>query len=228
MIRSEFQNVLVIMAHPDDAELGAGGSIARWAADGAVVRTVIVTNGDKGSKEDIPPHRVAEIREAEQLAASKVLGVKETIFLRHRDGDLEDTEALRNQFAFLIRHLKPDTVVTHDPWRLHYQHPDHQAIGHATFKAVIYARDQHFLPELTYAGIGPHHTNVLLYTSANEPNFYVDITGTIDKKIRAVTRHKSQLPPWRGTEKRSRERSREFGRRVGLAYAEGFAITRMR
>ncbi len=119
MIRSEFKNILVFVAHHDDAELGSGGSIARWIADGAVVRAVICTNGDKGTKHDIPPYKLTETREREQLAASKALGVKETLFLRHRDGELEDTRAFRNQIAFLIRHLKPDTVVTHDPWLNH-------------------------------------------------------------------------------------------------------------
>ena len=123
------------------------------------MRTVVCTNGDKGTKDDISPFDLAKIREAEQLEASRILGVKETIFLRHRDGELEDTREFRNQIAFLIRHFKPDTILTHDPWRTHYQHPDHQAIGHATFKAVVYARDHHFLPELTYAGIKAHHTN---------------------------------------------------------------------
>ena len=77
MSRSEFNNVLVFVAHHDDAELGAGGSIARWVEDGATVRTVICTNGDKGTKHDIPPYELTAIREKEQLAASKCLGVKE-------------------------------------------------------------------------------------------------------------------------------------------------------
>jgi len=140
LIRSEFSNVLVVVAHPDDAELGAGGSMARWVEDGAAVRTVVCTNGDKGTKEDLSPFRLAETREAEQLAASKALGVKETLFLRHRDGELEDTRAFRNQIAFLIRHFRPDTVVTHDPWRPHYQHPDHQAVGHGLRAGIIEVR----------------------------------------------------------------------------------------
>ncbi|MFP6869917.1 MAG: PIG-L deacetylase family protein [Nitrospinota bacterium] len=228
MIRSEFKNVLVFMAHHDDAELGAGGSIARWVENGAVVRTVICTNGDKGTKNNIPPYKLTETREKEQLAASKALGVKETLFLRHRDGELEDTRAFRNQLAFIIRHFKPDTLVAHDPWLPHYSHPDHQAVGHAAFKGVIYARDHHFLPELTYAGIEAHHTNTLIYTRSTEPNYFIDISGTIQKKIRAIKAHKSQIHNPRSTEKRVRIRAVEAGRLAGLPMAETFTIKRMR
>jgi LmbE family N-acetylglucosaminyl deacetylase len=216
------------MAHHDDAELGAGGSIARWVADGATVHTVICTNGDKGTKKDIPPYKLTETREKEQLAASKALGVKETIFLRHRDGELEDTRAFRNQLAFLIRHIKPDTVVVHDPWLPHYSHPDHQAVGHATFKGIIYARDHHFLPEMTWAGIKAHHTNVLLYTRSENPNFYVDISETIGKKIKAINAHKSQIHNPRAMEKRVRIRAMERGLTGGHPMAEDFMIKRMR
>ncbi|MFC1491202.1 PIG-L deacetylase family protein [Nitrospinota bacterium] len=228
MIRSEFNNILVVVAHHDDAELGVGGSIARWVEDGAVVRTVICTNGDKGTKNNIPPYKLTETREKEQLAASKVLGVKETIFLRHRDGELEDERAFRNQMAFLIRHIKPDTVVTHDPWLVHYSHPDHQAVGNATFKGIIYARDHHFLPELTYADIGPHHTNTLIYSRSDVSNFFVEISGTIGKKVKAIKAHKSQIHNPRGMEKRVRVRAVEAGREVGLPMVERFTIRRMR
>lgn len=217
-----------MVAHHDDAELGAGGSIARWTEDGAVVRTIVCTNGDKGTKKDIPPYKLTETREKEQLAASKALGVKETIFLRHRDGELEDTRAFRNQIAFLIRHIKPDTIVTHDPWLVHYSHPDHQAVGHATFKGIIYARDHHFLPELTYAGIGAHHTNALIYTRSDNPNFFVDISGTIEKKTKSINAHKSQIHDPRAAEKRVRIRAIEAGDAAGLPMAEKFTIKRMR
>ncbi len=225
---TEFREVLVIIAHPDDAELSAGGSIARWAREGATVRTVVCTNGDKGTKDDVSPFDLAKTREAEQLEASRILGVRETLFLRHRDGELEDTRAFRNQIAFLIRHFKPDTILTHDPWRTHYQHPDHQAIGHATFKAVIYARDQHFLPELGYAGIDAHHTNNLLYLNSREPNFFVDITDTFDAKMRAICAHKCQIKNPEQMEKRMRERLEDAGRQAGFAVAEPFTIARMR
>ena len=228
MNRAEFQEVLVIVAHPDDAELSAGGSIARWTGEGAVARTVVCTNGDKGTKEDVSPFDLAKTREAEQLEASGILGVRETLFLRHRDGELEDTRAFRNQLAFLIRHFKPDAVLTHDPWRTHYQHPDHQAIGHAVFKAVVYARDHHFLPELSCAGIGAHHTNSLLYLNALNPNFFVDVSATFEKKMRAIRAHKCQIKDPEGMEKRMRQRLEDAGRLAGLPMAEPFVITRMR
>jgi len=103
-----------------------------------------------------------------------------------------------------------------------------QAVGHAAFKGVIYARDHHFLPELTYAGIEAHHTNNLIYTRSDEPNFFVDISGTIGKKIKSINAHKSQIHNPRETERRVRIRAEEAGAVVGLPMAENFTIKRLR
>ncbi|MED5578828.1 MAG: PIG-L deacetylase family protein [Nitrospinota bacterium] len=227
MNNKEFKNVLIIMAHPDDAELGVGGSIAKWVREGTVVRTIICTNGDKGTKEDFSTHEIAEIREKEQIKASDILGVKETLFLRNRDGELEDTKAFRNQIAFLIRHFQPDTIVTHDPWRPHYQHPDHQAVGHATFKGMIYARDYHFLPELTFAGIKAHHTTNILYTGSTDPSFFVDITETIEIKIESIKCHVSQVGEQYNAKERHYKRAKENGSKGGYKLAEAFTIKTM-
>tara|TARA_A100001037_G_C15139507_1_gene632933 strand:- start:1769 stop:2455 length:687 start_codon:yes stop_codon:yes gene_type:complete len=223
----EFKNILIIMAHPDDAELGSGGSIARWISEGATVRTIICTNGDKGTKEDYSTHEIAKIREKEQLEASAILGVQETLFLRNRDGELEDSRAFRNQIAFLIRHFQPDTIVTHDPWRPHYQHPDHQAVGHATFKGLIYARDHHFLPELTYANINAHHTDNILYTGSTDPNFFVDISETIETKIQSIKCHVSQIGEQYNAKERHYKRAEENGKKGGYKLAEAFTIKTM-
>ncbi|MFQ5894697.1 MAG: PIG-L deacetylase family protein [Nitrospinota bacterium] len=227
--RVEFRSILVVVAHPDDVELGAGGSVAKWCAGGAAVRLVVATNGDKGTKDlSLSPHRLAEMREAEQRRAAETLGVREVIFLRHRDGELEDTGVFRHQVAFLIRHYRPDTLLTHDPFRRDYSHPDHRAVGHGAFKAIISARDHHFLPELTHVGIGPHHVSNLLYMQSERPDFFVDIRDTIDRKLEAVGAHESQVHEPERMRARVLERASEWGRQGGLELAEGFALIQMR
>ncbi|RJQ39326.1 MAG: PIG-L family deacetylase, partial [Nitrospiraceae bacterium] len=136
------ERIMVIMAHPDDTEMGCGGTVAKWIKEGHEVRYVVCTNGDKGTKDrELSSHRLAEIREYEQLKAAEVLGVKNVIFLRHRDGELEVTQAFRSELALLIRQYKPHIIVTHDPWRPYLLHPDHRAVGFTTTDAVIAARD---------------------------------------------------------------------------------------
>ena len=140
--------VLVIAAHPDDPEFGAGGTLAKWALAGKEIRYVLLTSGDKGSKDPlIRPGQLATQREAEQRAAAEAIGVKEVIFLRHADGVLEYNLELRRQLTHIIRKQKPHIVVAIDPWR-HYQlHPDHRAAGYAALDAVWSAREWHIFGE---------------------------------------------------------------------------------
>ena len=121
-------------ANADDPECGCGGTIAKWAAAGKAVRYLLLTSGDKGSKDrNLRPEQLAAKRETEQRAAADALGVKEVIFLRHPDGLLENSLGLRREVAGYIRNLKPHIVAAIDPWR-HYQlHPDHRAAGLAAF-----------------------------------------------------------------------------------------------
>lgn len=128
----EPQRALVIGAHPDDAEFGAGGTSAKLAAQGWEVTFIIVTNGNKGSHDPaMTTYRLSEARELEQRAAAAVLGVKQVIFLRNNDGEIEPTVALRAEIALYIRHFKPNYVFTHDPWKQYMFHPDHRTVGFA-------------------------------------------------------------------------------------------------
>ena len=126
------ERVMLIAAHPDDPEFGCGGTIAKWAQAGKAITYVLLTSGDKGSKDpNIHPGQLATQREAEQRAAAQVLGVQQVIFLRHPDGLLENNLDLRRQLAGIIRKFKPNVLVAIDPWRRYQLHPDHRAAGFA-------------------------------------------------------------------------------------------------
>ncbi len=220
---AEFENVIVVSAHPDDADLGSGGSIARWAGEGATVRVVVVTNGDKGTKnESLSPHRLADIREAEQRRSMELLGASEVIFLRHRDGELSRRELLSHQLGLLIRYFRPDAVVTHDPHRRYMIHPDHRMTGLSVWGAIVAARDHVYLPEMTAIGLGAHHTPNLLLTYPEEANYFVDIGQTFDLKVRAISRHKSQVKDPEALRERLLEWAERWGAQGGMARAEGF------
>jgi len=193
--------VMVITPHPDDAEFGVAGTVARWVGEGKSVIYVVCTNGDKGTSDaSIQPDELAKIREQEQLAAAKLLGVREVIFLRHADQTLEDTPEFRKELVRLIRIYKPETVVTADPYRRYTWHRDHRITGQVVLDAVFpYARDFHSYPELLKEGIHPHNVKEVLLWASEDPDYRSNITDTFDIKIAALRCHKSQiennLPP---------------------------------
>ena len=215
--------VLLIAAHPDDAELSCGGTVAKWTAAGRLVHYVICTNGDKGTHDhQLSPYRLAEMREAEQRAAAEHLGVKEVIFLRHRDGELESSMALRAELAMLIRHFRPQIICTHDGWRPYQIHPDHRVVGVTTCDAIVAARDHLFLPAMAAIGLNEHAPSELYLWSTDSPDYFEDISEVVERKIEAVSRHRSQLPQMPGWEDRVRQWAAETGRQAGVPYAEGF------
>lgn len=213
---------LIIMAHPDDPELSCGGSTAKWAAEGDVVYYIIVSCGEKGTWEkDASPFRVAEIREQEALEAAQFLGVKRIFFLRHPDGRVDEVSTLKLELAALIRHLKPHTVVTHDPWRRHF-HPDHRATGFAVIKAIMISRDHHFFPFLSEIGLPVHRAEELLFSPTDSPSFVIDVSGSFEKKLKAIGMHKSQLGQLPGWKERISEFARKVGVPEGYEFGEGF------
>jgi len=196
----EGKKVLVIVAHPDDAELSSAGTLIKWIAKGCQARYVVCTTGDKGTKDArITPFQLAETREKEQREAASVLGVKDITFLRHVDGGLEHNASFRNEIALLIRKFQPEIIITHDPWRPYQIHPDHRAVGFATVDAVVVARDHLFLPAFLEVELQAHAPLELYFTFPPTPDYVVDITDVMEKKLEALEKHKSQLeriPDW--------------------------------
>lgn len=220
---ADSRRALVIGAHPDDNEFGAGGSSAKLAAQGWDITFIIATNGNKGSHDpEMSSYRLSEIREGEQRAAAERLGVRRVIFLRNNDGELEPSAALRAEFALYIRHFKPHYVFTHDPWKHYMLHPDHRAVGFAVIEGIVSARDHLFLPGLSQIGITVWRPEALLLWGAEQPDYVEDISATLEQKLAALHEHHSQLDEVGGWEQRVRERAAELGREHGFAAGEAF------
>jgi LmbE family N-acetylglucosaminyl deacetylase len=218
-------DVMVVTPHPDDAEFGVAGTVARWTGEGKDVIYVVCTNGDKGTSDrNMKPEELARIREEEQLAAAELLGVKEVIFLRHPDQSLEDTPEFRKEIVRLIRMYKPETVVTADPYRRYIWHRDHRITSQVVMDAIFpYARDHLSYPDLLEEGLEPHKVKEVLLWGAEEPNYRVDVTDTFDKKIAALRCHKSQIGnPSSDMEERMKERYRMMAEGEDYELAEAF------
>ena len=217
---------MVVTPHADDAEFGVAGTVARWTREGKDVVYVVCTNGDKGTSDpDMKPEALAKIREEEQLAAAKLLGVREVIFLHQPDQSLEDTPEFRKEVVRLIRMYRPETVVTADPYRRYIWHRDHRIVGRVVMDAIFpYARDIYAYPDLLEEGLQPHKVREILLWGSPETNHHLDISDTFDIKMAALACHKSQIPEDRFPEmkKRMRERYRMTAAETGFEYAEAF------
>jgi LmbE family N-acetylglucosaminyl deacetylase len=188
-------DVMVITAHPDDAEFGVAGSVARWTRDGKDVVYVVCTSGDKGTSDrGVKPEDLIVVREKEQLAAANLLGAREVVFLRYRDQELEDTPEFRKHIVQMIRTFKPHTVATTDPYRRYLWHRDHRIIGQVVMDAVFpYARDHMAYPDLLEKGLEPHKVREVLFFGSEDNNHHVDINATFDRKLAALKCHASQM-----------------------------------
>lgn len=223
--------VLAIGAHPDDMDFGAAGTLAKWAAAGADVQYVIATDGGKGSADThMTTAKLIKARQSEQRAAAQQVGASQVHFLPYEDGQLEVTMALKRDLVRLIRQVRPDTVMTMDPTMVYsaeqgvINHPDHRAVGQATLDAVFpLARDHLSFPEL-YAKeqLAPHKVRHLLLTRYDQPTYFVDITETIEAKIRTLQTHASQLADAKAVASMLRQRAAELGKQADCRYAEGF------
>ena len=224
---AEQAQVMVVTPHPDDAEFGAAGTVARWVREGKSVVYVACTSGDKGTSDpNIKPEELAKIREREQLAAARLLGVKDVVFLRYPDQALEDTPEFRKDIVRQIRMYRPETVLASDPYHRRYVwHRDHRISGQVTLDAVFpYARDRLAYPDLLEEGLQPHKVKEVWLWATENPNYRSDITDTFDIKMAALRCHKSQvgdnLSP--DLEKWLRQRAKDMAEGEDFELAEAF------
>lgn len=220
------ERVMVVTAHPDDSEFGAGGTVAKLVKQGCDVTYVIATNGNKGSGDrTMTPERLAKIRAEEQRNAARALGVERVEFLGYPDGELEDTRDLRRDVTRQIRRWRPDLVIAQNPRRtynLYASHRDHRTTAGVVLDCVYpLARDHMAFPELM-PSFEPHKVREIYLMQWENPHLVVDITDTMDLKLKALACHASQLGDFPSVEKRVRERSAELGKPKGYAYAEAF------
>ena len=222
----KIERVLVITAHPDDSEFGAGGTVAKIVKEGREVAYCIVTNGNKGSSDrTMTPDRLAAIRAEEQRNAARVLGVEHLTFLGYPDGEVEDTRDLRRDVSREIRRFRPDLVICQNPnrtYNLGASHRDHRTVGGVVLDCVYpLARDHMAFPELL-PEFEPHKVREIYVMQWNEPHIVNDITDVMDLKIKALACHASQFKDFAAVEARVRARSKELGASKGYAYAEAF------
>lgn len=188
-------DILVFTPHPDDAEFGASGTVARLAREGKKIVYVVCTNGDKGTSDrNVKPADLARIREKEQRDAAEVLGVNEVVFLDYPDQGLEDTTEFRKELVRVIRKYRPDVVITASPYRRYHWHRDHRICGQVVLDAVFpFARDYLSYPELLKEGLEPHKVKEVWLWAEENPNLRSDITDTFETKLAALSCHRSQL-----------------------------------
>jgi LmbE family N-acetylglucosaminyl deacetylase len=225
---------LAVYAHPDDAEISCGGTLAAWARAGSEVHLMVLTSGDKGSSDPTDdPEDLSGRRAAEVVAAAAVLGVAGHEQLGTGDGELDNTAELRERIVRAVRRVRPDVVVCPDPTAVFFgdtyvNHRDHRMAGWATIDAVSPAAGSpHYFPDA-----GPAHAVAqVLLSGTLEPNAWVDVTPTMDLKVDALLCHESQLKAaafgheggtaeWLGA--LLRQRAEDGGRLAGVRYAEGF------
>lgn len=226
-------SALAIGAHPDDVEFGAGATLAKWAANGCVVHLLVCTDGSKGTWDahaDLPA-LVARRQDEQREAARRLAGDRagEVRFLGRVDGELDSDLGTRGEVARVIRELRPQVVLGHDPWKRYRLHPDHRHAGLLACEGIVAARDPHFFPE---HGLEPHRPELLLLWEADEPSHVEDAAPGLAAKLHALEAHESQFESTMHAadeadleEFRERVRSRlaDLGRPHGLTAAEVFA-----
>ena len=225
---------MAIGAHPDDVEFGCGGLLAKWAADGCTIHHLVCTDGSKGTWDpDADVVALAARRQDEQREAARRLAgdrAGEVRFLGRVDGELESDLATRGEVARVIRELRPQVVLGHDPWKRYRLHPDHRHAGILACDGIVAARDPHFFRD---HGMGHHRPEALLLWEADQPDHAEDVSGFVDVKLRALAAHESQFEStmkasdeaqMAAFEQRVRNRLGDLGRPFDMDAAEVFKL----
>lgn len=226
-------SMMVVTPHPDDAEGGCGGTMAKWAKSaGTEVVVVLCTNGDKGTADrELAPAELAASREREQQDASDILGVKEVVFLRYPDGTLENNRDFVGRLVREIRRHCPEILFCMDPYRTtSHTHRDHRVSGQTALDAAFsYAWSYlHFPEQITQEGLKPHQVREAFLWGTEDPDVFVEVDGYLQLKSDSLAAHTSQMHNRTPQERleRIQERASRNAESVGLTYAEGFRRVR--
>ena len=227
------KRAMSIHAHPDDQEFSVAGTLAKWAKAGCEIISVVITSGDSGSNDPSKgaeyKTELAKLREGEQTAANNIIGVKETIFMRYPDGELEPTIALRKELTRLIRRHKPDVVLTGNPEAWFYgneyiNHPDHRAAAQAACEAVFPSAGSRLIfADLLTEGFEPHEVKRLYVHGTEKPDTWIDISETMEIKVESLQQHASQIPVDE-VGKWMRDWAKEDAKDKEFEYAESYRV----
>ncbi|HSR23208.1 MAG TPA: PIG-L deacetylase family protein [Candidatus Eisenbacteria bacterium] len=192
MLPERPERALALGAHTKDVDIEAGGLLARWSAEGTEVTLAVVTDSSRGtSRVGQGRQELSRLRAEEQQRAAVILGYRDIRFLDLPDGELCSSERWRRPLAALIRSVRPQVVLTYDPWRPYELIADHRNIGLLVGDAIVAARDPLFFPELLAAGFEPWRPDCLLLFAPAEPDAEADVTDFLERKLDAVLAHRS-------------------------------------
>jgi LmbE family N-acetylglucosaminyl deacetylase len=224
-------STMTIFAHPDDMEFSCGATLAKWARAGRDITVVLCTSGNVGTHDaTFTPYTLAALREEEQKNACAVLGIHRIEFLRHDDSRLVADLTLRRELVHLIRKYKPEVVFCGDPNLVFWgsnriNHPDHRAAALAALEAIFPCASM----ELLWPEEGPVHEVHGVYVRAFEHlDTWIDVTDTIELKIKALRAHHCQLDDYKELEETIRQRAADAGKEKGMAFAESFRVVRLK
>ncbi len=229
------QNILVILAHPDDPEFFCGATLARWARAGHSITYLLLTCGDKGfhptTHPEMTPENLCGIRHQEEVNAAQVIGANPPLFLDMPDGCLIPSLDLRRDIVREIRRHKPDILVTCDPQNLFatygINHPDHRACGQVVLDAVFPAAGSPvYFPELLVQGFQPHMPKEVWCSLTSQPNTTIDVTETWDIKIKAILEHNSQVQDVDKLIERMKSRRTSDSTEENPRYEENFKVVK--
>jgi len=229
------QNILVILAHPDDPEFFCGATLAHWARAGHQITYLLMTCGDKGfnpaTHPEMTPEILCGVRHQEQMNAAKIIGAKAVYFLDHADGYLVPSLDLRRDIVREIRRHKPSILITCDPQNLFatygINHPDHRACGQIVLDAVFPAAGNLvYFPELLAEGFQPHMPKEIWCSLTSQPNTSLDVTETWNIKLQAILEHKTQIPDTSKLLERMKSRRTEDSTDENPRYEEKFRVVK--
>ena len=223
---------LAVFAHPDDMEIAAGGTLAKWAAAGRDVHLLVLTNGDRGSQDpSLDRRELAATRIVETESAARSLGLSSVTVGSIPDGELENTAQVREPVVRRIREVRAETVVSVDPTAVffenrYYNHSDHRMAGWVALDACFPGSgNPHFFAEHLGEGLVTQDVHDVWLGWTNEPNHQEDITGFLHRKVDALAEHASQLSEGiRFFEDFLGREATEAGTKIGVEHAEEFRV----
>ncbi len=221
------RKILCVQPHPDDADLAAGGTIARLVEMGAQVTYLTLSDGCLGTYDPaVKPNQLTGIRQREQAQSADLLGVEDLLWLNHPDGGLSEVSNLQREIMQVIRQVRPDAVLTVDPWLPYEAHPDHRAAGLAASSACMFSAMPGYHPEQLQGQVSSWRVPIIAFYFSAKPNTFVDVSAVWDQKVQAILAHASQFPEpvWQQFAPLITAKAKQYGAQAGCNLAEAFKV----